>query len=315
MRAEGIGIVYISHRFEEILAIGDRFTVLRDGRLVGTLPIQSFEPKSVIWMMAGRSIEEMYPRTHAVAPEPVLELRGLRLATHTPPIDLVVRRGEVVGLGGLVGSGRTELAKSVFGARRCRSGEVRYLGRKTNGWSPARLIRAGMAYLSEDRKTEGLIPPMSIRENLSLASLRSVANLGFLSRPKEERQAAGLIQQLSIAARSSEQQVSTLSGGNQQKCVLGKWLCTAPRLLMLDEPTRGIDVGAKAEIEKLIASLRAAGLAILFISSELEEVVRDSQRVVILRDRAKVGELTGRQIDVQAIMHAIASHEEAPGGG
>ena len=167
MRAEGMGIVYISHRFEEILAIGDRFTVLRDGRRVDTLPIEAFEPDSVIWMMAGRSIDEMYPRAHAVEAEPVLEVRGLRLAPHTPPIDLMVRRGEVVGLGGLVGSGRTELAKSVFGARPFHGGEVRYLGRKTNGWSPARLIGAGMAYLSEDRKTEGLIPPMSIRENLS----------------------------------------------------------------------------------------------------------------------------------------------------
>ena len=166
MRADGMGIIYISHRFEEILAIGDRFTVLRDGRRVGSLPIQEFKRDSVIWMMAGRSVDEMYPRAHAVHPERVLEVRGLRLAPHTPPIDLIVRRGEVVGLGGLVGSGRTELAKSVFGARPFHHGEVRYLGRKTNGWSPARLIRAGMAYLSEDRKTEGLIPPMSIRENL-----------------------------------------------------------------------------------------------------------------------------------------------------
>ena len=163
MRADGMGIVYISHRFEEILAIGDRFTVLRDGRRVCSLPIQEFKRDSVIWMMAGRSIDEMYPRAHAVHPEPVLEVCGLRLAPHTPPIDLVVRRGEAVGLGGLVGSGRTELAKSVFGVRRFHGGEVRYLGRKTNSWSPARLIRAGMAYLSEDRKTEGLIPSMSIR--------------------------------------------------------------------------------------------------------------------------------------------------------
>jgi len=229
MRADGMGIVYISHRFEEILAIGDRFTVLRDGRRVSNLPIQEFKPNSVIWMMAGRSIDEMYPRAHAVHPEPVLEVRGL------------------------AGSGRTELAKSVFGARQFHGGEVRYLGRKTNSWSPARLTRAGMAHLSEDRKTEGLIPPMSIRENLSLASLRSVSTLGFLFRPREERQAAALIQQLNIVARSSEQLVTTLSGGNQQKCVLGKWLSTAPRLLILDEPTRRIDVGAKAQIHKLIA--------------------------------------------------------------
>ena len=260
MRAEGIGIVYISHRFEEILAIGDRFTVLRDGRLVGTLPIQSFEPNSVIWMMAGRSIDEMYPRTHAVDPEPVLELRGLRLAAHTPPIDLMVRRGEVVGLGGLVGSGRTELAKSVFGARRFHGGEVRYLGRKTNGWSPARLIRAGMAYLSEDRKTEGLIPPMSIRENLK-SGLSAVRGQPGLPVAAEGGASGGQAHpQLSIVARSSEQLVSTLSGGNQQKCVLGKWLCTAPRLLMLDEPTRGIDVGAKAQIHKLIDQIAGAGV-------------------------------------------------------
>jgi ABC-type sugar transport system ATPase subunit len=291
MRAQGMGIVYISHRFEEIQAIGDRFTVLRDGRRVDTLPIQAFEPNSVIWMMAGRSINEMHPRTHAVDQVPVLDVRGLRLARHTPPIDLMVRRGEVVGLGGLVGSGRTELAKSVFGARRFHSGEVRYLGKKTNGWSPARLIQAGMAYLSEDRKTEGLVLPMTIRENLSLASLQSVATLGFLSRPKEKRQAEKLIEQLSIVARSSEQLVSTLSGGNQQKCVLGKWLSTAPRLLMLDEPTRGIDVGAKAQIHSLIDQIAGTGVGILMISSELPELIGISDRVYVMREGGVVAEL------------------------
>ena len=291
MRADGMGIVYISHRFEEILAIGDRFTVLRDGRRVGSLPIQEFKRDSVIWMMAGRSVDEMYPRAHTVHREPVLEVRGLRLAPHTPPIDLVVRRGEVVGLGGLVGSGRTELAKSVFGVRRFHGGEVRYLGAKIDGWRPARLIRAGMAYLSEDRKTEGLIPPMSIRENLSLASLRSVSTLGFLSRPREERQAAALIQQLNIVARSGEQLVATLSGGNQQKCVLGKWLSTTPRLLILDEPTRGIDVGAKAQIHKLIDQIADSGVAILMISSELPELIGISDRVYVMREGGVVSEL------------------------
>jgi ABC-type sugar transport system ATPase subunit len=291
MRAAGMAIVYISHRFEEILTIGDRFTVLRDGRSVGTLPIQEFKSESVIWMMAGRYINEMYSRTHAVHLEPVLEVRGLRLAPHSPPIDLVVRRGEVVGLGGLVGSGRTEFAKSVFGARRFHGGEVRYLGRKTNGWSPARLIKAGMAYLSEDRKTEGLIPAMSIRENLSLASLRSVSTLGFLSRSREARQAAALIQKLNIIARSEEQLVSTLSGGNQQKCVLGKWLSTAPKLLMLDEPTRGIDVGAKAQIHKLIDQIAGVGVAILMISSELPELIGISDRVYVMREGGVAAEL------------------------
>jgi ABC-type sugar transport system ATPase subunit len=291
MRADGMGVVYISHRFEEIVGIANRFTVLRDGRRIDTQPIEAFERGSVVRLMAGRSVSEMYPRTHAVSPEPVLEVRGLRLRQQTPPIDLTVRKGEVVGLGGLVGSGRTELAKAVFGAGPSQGGEVRYLGRNTNGWRPARLIRAGMAYLPEDRKIEGLITPMTIRENLSLALLRSVASFGFLSRRTEVRLAARLIDQLSIVARSSEQIVSTLSGGNQQKCVLGKWLNTAPRLLMLDEPTRGIDVGAKAQIHKLIDEIAGAGVAILMISSELPELVGISDRVYVMREGGFVAEL------------------------
>ena len=303
MRAQGMGIVYISHRFDEIRAIGDRITVLRDGRRVGALPVRAFEPDTVIQMMAGRSISEMHPRTHKVGSEPVLDVRGLRLAPHTPPIDLMVRRGEVVGLGGLVGSGRTELAKSIFGARRSYGGEVRYLGRRINGWGPARLIRAGVAYLSEDRKTEGLILPMSIRENLSLTSLRSVANLGFLSRKKEDRLAAELIQQLGIVARSREQLVSTLSGGNQQKCVLGKWLRAAPQLLMLDEPTRGIDVGAKAQIHKLIDEIAGSGVGVLMISSELPELIGVSDRVYVLREGGVAAELeAGRELTQERVV-------------
>jgi ribose transport system ATP-binding protein len=303
MRIAGMGIVYISHRFEEILEIGDRFTVLRDGRSVRTLPIQAFERDAVIQMMAGRSVSEMYPRSHTADAEPVLDIRGLRLSPHTPPINVTVRRGEVVGLGGLMGSGRTELAKAVFGARRFHGGEVRYLGRKINGWSPARLIRAGMAYLSEDRKTEGLILPLPIRENLSLASLRSISRLGFLSRPKEEQQAVALIQQLSIVARSSRQLVGTLSGGNQQKCVLGKWLSAKPRLFILDEPTRGIDVGAKAQIHKLIDQIAGAGVGILLISSELPELIGVSDRVYVMRAGGVAAELmAGPELTQEAVV-------------
>ena len=293
MRAQGMGVVYISHRFDEIRSIGDRITVLRDGRRVGALPVREFEADKVIRMMAGRSLGELRPRAHKAGSEPVLEVRGVRLSPHTPPIDLTVQRGEVVGLGGLMGSGRTELAKSIFGARRSYGGEVRYLGRKTKSWGPARLIRAGMAYLSEDRKTEGLILPMSIRENLSLASLWSVAKLGFLSRRKEDRQAEELIQQLGVVARSPEQLVSTLSGGNQQKCVLGKWLRTAPKLLMLDEPTRGIDVAAKAQIHKLIGEIADFGVGVLMISSELPELIGISDRVYVLREGGVAAELKG----------------------
>jgi len=291
MRADGMGIIYISHRFEEFLEVGDRLSVLRDGRSVGGMRMSEFDPGTVIHMMAGHAIDEMYPRTHRVQEERVLEVKGLRLTPRTPPIDLAVNRGEVVGLGGLVGSGRTELAKSIFGVRAFAGGEVRYLGRKTTAWSPGRLIAAGMAYLSEDRKTEGLVLGMNIRENTSLASLASVATLGLISRPRELAQAAGLIDQLSIVAQSAEQPVATLSGGNQQKCVLGKWLSTSPRLLILDEPTRGIDVGAKAQIHKLIDQIAGTGVAILMISSELPELIGMSDRIYIMRAGAVVAEL------------------------
>jgi ABC-type sugar transport system ATPase subunit len=291
MRADGMGIVYISHRFEEFLEVGDRLSVLRDGRSVGGMRMSEFDPDTVIRMMAGHAVDEMYPRTHPVREEPVLEVKGLRLTPRTPPIDLTVNAGEVVGLGGLVGSGRTELAKSIFGVRDFAGGEVRYLGRKTTSWSPGRLIAAGMAYLSEDRKTEGLVLGMNIRENMSLASLGSVSWLGMISRPKEQAQAGDLIEQLSIVARSVEQPVATLSGGNQQKCVLGKWLSTAPRLLILDEPTRGIDVGAKAQIHKLIDQIAGTGVAILMISSELPELIGMSDRIYIMRAGGVVAEL------------------------
>jgi ABC-type sugar transport system ATPase subunit len=303
MRSEGLGIVYISHRFEEIRAIGDRLSVLRDGRSVGSLPVAEFEPARVIRMMAGREVDQMYPRSHPVRAEAVLEVRGLRLTPRTPPIDLHVRRGEVVGLGGLVGSGRTELAKSIFGARAHAGGEVRYRGRRTTGWCPARLIRAGMAYLSEDRKTEGLVLGMNIRENLSLASLGRVARCGLLSGHRERRQAAAAIEQLSIVARSQEQAVATLSGGNQQKCVLGKWLATRPELLILDEPTRGIDVAAKAQIHKLIDQIAGTGVGILMISSELPELVGISDRVYVMREGGVVAELpAGPELTQERVM-------------
>jgi ABC-type sugar transport system ATPase subunit len=292
MRSDGMGIVYISHRFEEFHAVGDRLSVLRDGRSVGGMRMSEFDPNTVIRMMAGHSIDEMYPRTHAVQAEQVLDVKGLRLTPRTAPIDLTVNRGEVVGLGGLVGSGRTELAKSIFGVREFAGGEVRYLGRRTTSWSPGRLIGAGMAYLSEDRKTEGLVLGMNIRENMSLASLASVSRGGLISRPREQAQASGLIEQLSVVARSVEQPVATLSGGNQQKCVLGKWLSTAPRLLILDEPTRGIDVGAKAQIHKLIDQIAGTGVAILMISSELPELIGMSDRIYIMRAGAVVAEMT-----------------------
>ena len=214
-----------------------------------------------------------------------------------------------MGLAGLLGSGRTEVARLLFGIDRAETGEIRVRGRKVAIHSPRRAISEGFAFTPENRKIEGVIPNLSARENIILALQASRGTWRTLSRKRQLAIAERFIRALDIRTPGPEQTVGNLSGGNQQKVLLARWLATEPRFLILDEPTRGIDVGAKAEIEKLIESLRAKGLAILFISSELEEVVRTSQRVVVLRDRAKVGELTGHEIDEQTIMRTIAGHE------
>ena len=312
MRARGLGIVYISHRFEELLQIGDRLSVLRDGRSIGTLPMSSFDPQVVVQMMVGRTIDEMYPRTHAPGSEAVLEVRGLRLNGRTAPLDLTVRRGEVVGLGGLVGSGRTELAKSIFGARSFAGGEVRYLGVDVTGRSPRQLIGAGMAYLSEDRKLEGLVLGMNIRENVTLAALSRVARLGLVSPRLEQREAHRILRELDVVARSPEQSIATLSGGNQQRCVLGKWLATGPRLLILDEPTRGIDVNAKAQIHRLVDEIAGRGVAVLMISSELPELIGMSDRIYVMREGSIVVELqAGEGMTQERIVDFICAGDAA----
>ena len=291
MQSQGMGIIYISHRFEEFLEIGDRLSVLRDGKSVGTLAMSDFDSDQVVKMMAGRSINSMYQRNHQCEDELVLEVKGLCLTSKTVEINLKVRKGEVVGIGGLVGSGRTELAKSIFGARDFFQGEVVFLGENVTGNAPDKLVKAGMALLSEDRKTEGLVLGMNIRENISLASLGDISRFGLVSGLSDKSLAARFIRELSILARSPEQIVATLSGGNQQKCVLAKWVATTPKLLILDEPTRGIDVGAKAQIHKLIDEIAASGVAILAISSELPELLGISDRIYIMREGSVVTEV------------------------
>jgi simple sugar transport system ATP-binding protein len=222
---------------------------------------------------------------------------------------LEIRKGEVVGLAGLLGSGRTETARLLFGADRKSTGSITLDGRATALSSPAKAIGEGIAFCSEDRKSEGIVPSLSVRENIILAMQAGRGFVRLLARRKQEELAAHYIQALRIKTPSPETPIQNLSGGNQQKVLLARWLCLQPKLIILDEPTRGIDVGAKAEIEKLVDSLRREGMAILFISSELEEVVRASQRVLVLRDRKKVGELSGEQINEDRIMEMIATHE------
>jgi len=315
LRGQGLGIIFITHFLDQVYEVADRITVLRNGERVGQFETARLPRIGLIAKMIGREPEAPAAPAGAAskgAPaerEAFLEARGLGRKGGVEPMDLAVGRGEVVGLAGLLGSGRTEVARLLFGIDKADSGEIRIEGKKTVLASPRRAIEKGLAFCSEDRKTEGLIPDLSVRENIILAMQASRGPLRRLPMGRQVRMAEHYIRALDIKTPSPEQTVGNLSGGNQQKVLLARWLAMQPRLIILDEPTRGIDVGAKAEIEKLVARLAAEGMAILFISAELDEVVRNSHRVVVLRDRAKVAELAGTEIDEQVIMHAIARHE------
>src|SRR5258708_23433071 len=295
LQARGIGIVYISHRFEELRQVGDRISVLRDGRSSGTIRRQGLLGDEVIQMMVGRSIDDMYPRSHRPTDDVLLAVENLRLLPGTPPLSLTVHRGEVVGISGLVGSGRTELLKTIFGARRLLSGRIVYTGSKINGWRPGRLVRAGMAYLSEDRKPEGLIRAMTMRENVTLASLFRLFRFGMISQQKESEAARRWVQKLRIVARSVEQTVGTLSGGNQQRTVFAKWRAAEPQLLLLDEPTRGIDVNANSQIYKMIDEIAAQGLGVLMVSSDLPELIGMTAPLYLITRGPPISDLPQRQ--------------------
>jgi galactofuranose transport system ATP-binding protein len=317
LRAEGMGIVIVTHFIDQVYAISDRITVLRDGRLVGAYETNNLPRVELVSRMIGKELVTMQAvqrdasaakgETHAAK---FVELRGLGRTGSVTLMDMAISKGEVVGLAGLLGSGRTETARLIFGADKPDSGEMFVDGRKVNFHSPREAIREGFAFTPENRKVDGIIPHLSVRENIVLALQARRGVMRTLSQQKQIEIAEEFIKLLGISTPGPEQAVMNLSGGNQQKVLLARWLVTQPRLLILDEPTRGIDVGAKAEIEKLIQSLRARGMAILFISSELEEVVRGCQRVIVLRDRAKVGELAENQITEETIMHTIAGHSK-----
>jgi len=292
LRAHGISIIYISHRFEELKEIGDRLTVLRDGRYIGTIDIADFDYDKVINMMVGRTLGAMFQCQHRCGEEVVLEVKDVAISGHTQPIGLRVRKGEVVGLSGLVGAGRTELACSIFGTRKYHGGTITYLGKTLRKQNPADLIAQGLVYLSEDRKVEGLVMDMSITSNITLASLNRMFPKTHIRRNEEHQTAGQCVKELNIVSNSLDQLCKTLSGGNQQKVVLSKWLITCPRLLILDEPTRGIDVNAKGEIYRIIDKLASEGVAILLISSELPEIIGMSDRIYVMRNGSISAELT-----------------------
>lgn len=313
LRDAGLGIVFVTHFLDQVYSVCDRITVLRNGKHVGEFATAELPRLHLVATMIGKDVAEVERMNHppaaseAATGAPFLEIKGLGRKGSINPIDMTVRPGEVVGLAGLLGSGRTEIARLIFGVDRADSGTMSIGGQEVTIRSPRDGLKHRIAFTAEDRKVDGIIPNLSIRENIVLALQASRGPWAKIPRAEQNALADRFIKALGVKTPGPEQLIKNLSGGNQQKVLLGRWLATEPKLFILDEPTRGIDVGAKAEIEKLIASLRQQGLAILFISSELEEVVRDSQRVVILRDRHKVGELAAGEISEHAIMNMIAA--------
>ncbi|MBW3624707.1 MAG: sugar ABC transporter ATP-binding protein [Armatimonadetes bacterium] len=309
LKESGVGIIYISHRLEEIFEICDRVTVLRDGKFVGTNDIEATNREEIIRMMVGRELGEAIPKVAAEVREPALEIRNLTRKGELEGINLTVRYGEVVGLAGLVGAGRTELARVIFGADPYDSGEILLEGKPVRITSPQAAINRGIGLVTEDRKQLGLVLGMTVRENTTLANLDELSRMGFIMSQKEREIAQKYIKDLSIRTPSQEQEVKNLSGGNQQKVVLAKWLFTDSKLLIFDEPTRGIDIGAKSEIYQLMNALVANGRAILMISSELPEIMGMSDRIYVMHEGRITGEVARADATQEGIMHLATGGE------
>ena len=291
LKASGIGIIYISHRMDEVFQIADSVTVLRDGHVVGSSPIGEIGRDDVLRLMVGRDLDETYPKEHATLGKPVLDVRHLSRRGVLEDINFTVRAGEVVALAGLVGAGRTEIARCLFGADTWSAGEMLLDGVPFVPKSPHDAIAAGIGFVTEDRKEQGVVLNLTVRENVSLASLPKVSRAGFVRKGAERAEAQESVTRLRVRTPSVEQRVGNLSGGNQQKVILAKWLQIPLKLLILDEPTRGIDVGAKREIYQIMNELAARGVAILMISSELPEVLGMADRIVVIRDGRVAGAL------------------------
>ena len=315
LKAEGTAIVYISHRFDELYAVCDRVTVLRDGKFVATRNLKGLERIDLVCLMLGKQREDLEKKGATAFDEhkmvndnapPLLVTENLTRGRRMQNVSLDVRRGEILGMAGLLGSGRTDVARAIFGADRTETGRVVLDGKEINARKPNDAIRAGIAFLSEDRKAEGIIPDLSVRENLTLAALPALTSAGVVSRKKQNEIVERFMRRLGIKAASAEQKIRELSGGNQQKVLLARWLCCNPKFLLLDEPTRGIDIGAKGEIQALVNELAKGGLGVLMISSELEELVEGSDRVVVMRDGKLSAELRGDRISQDSIINAMA---------
>jgi len=313
LRESGVAIIFISHRLDEVFAIADRVTVLRDGRHVDTRPIGAIDRDGLIQMMVGRPLDALFPKQAVPIGEVALRVQGLTRQGIFSDIGFEVRRGEIVGLSGLIGARRTEVARAIFGIDRLDGGTVEVEGRPVRIASPRDAIAHGLAYVPEDRQQEGLVLPMSIAQNITLPLLRELTRGGFVESAREREVSRDYATKLQVrGVRSLAQPVGALSGGNQQKVVLAKWLATTPRILILDEPTRGIDVGTKAEVHRLMGELAGQGLAILMISSELPEILGMSDRVLVMREGRLTATMGRAGATQETIMRAATGQETPP---
>jgi ABC-type sugar transport system ATPase subunit len=304
LRSQGVGIVYISHRLTEIFRIADRVTVLRDGKLVGTVNVADATEDDLVRMMVGRDLSRLFTQARETDAPIRLEVRDLSRRGVLHDISFHIRGGEIVGLAGLVGAGRTELARCLFGADLISSGQILLDGKPVSIRTPGDAVDVGIALVPEDRKLQALVPVMGIRENVTLPVLDRLGSPFFPSRSKEREMVGDYIRNLRIRTPHMEQRVSALSGGNQQKVIIARWLATRPKVLILDEPTRGIDVGAKAEVHALIARLAESGVAILLISSELPEILGMSHRVLVMHEGRLVADMPRSEATEESIMAA-----------
>ena len=324
LKNNGLGVIFISHRLEEVLHICDRVTVLRDGKHVGDVAVAGTDKDELIRMMVGRSLETFYHADeaadgHTVEPDVVMEVRNLsRRGNEQDPaaavfsdVSFTLRRGEILGLAGLVGAGRTELVRTIFGADKRLSGEILLDGTPVQINSPEDAIRLGIGLVPEDRKAQGLILGMAVRQNMSLANLDAFTRLGFVRRADEAREVQDYINRLTIRTPGMDRRVVNLSGGNQQKVVISKWLMVQPKILLMDEPTRGIDVGAKSEIYDLMRQLAAGGISVIMISSEFPELIAMCDRIVCLTEGRVTGTLARGEATLETLMHYCTLRDHA----
>ena len=313
LREQGVTLIYISHRMEEIFDLSDRVAVMRDGQLVGVAPTKELNANSIVQMMVGRELKEFFPKTETQRGDVALEVRNLRSGVHLKDATFTLYKGEIVGLAGLVGSGRTEIARVLFGADKNEGGEIRVAGQVVQIHSPQEAIRLGIGLVTEDRKAQGLFLGQSVRSNASVSLFERLSKFGFLLYGQIDQWMRGAIQQLNIRASNLDQRVGNLSGGNQQKVVIARWLAVNPQILILDEPTRGIDVSSKAEIHSLISELAAKGMAILMISSELPEILGISDRILVMREGQLMAEFSRAEATQDRIMQAATGQLQIAG--